>query len=153
VHKSANVFNKLPKSWQSKAQRALQKIWMGETKKQEGCARSVRRLRRNLGAKYDPAVECPIKECAAGFSPVPREVSGSREDVQIGAQVDWVSNRAGFLENGLSFNGLQRSWWGSKVDVDSRLRCAPQRRSPAASGDIGRSRWEQPPSDMRLAPR
>jgi Transposase, Mutator family len=31
VHKTANVLNKLPKSQQSKAKRALQEIWMAET--------------------------------------------------------------------------------------------------------------------------
>src|ERR1700730_15013294 len=30
VHKTANVLNKLPKSQQSKAKRALQEIWMAE---------------------------------------------------------------------------------------------------------------------------
>ena len=33
VHKTANVLNKLPKSQQPKAKRALQEIWMAETKK------------------------------------------------------------------------------------------------------------------------
>ena len=33
VHKTANVLNKLPKSQQAKAKRALQEIWMAETKK------------------------------------------------------------------------------------------------------------------------
>ena len=33
VHKTANVLNKLPKSLQAKAKRALQEIWMAETKK------------------------------------------------------------------------------------------------------------------------
>jgi putative transposase len=33
VHKTANVLNKLPKSQQSKAKRALQEIWMAATKK------------------------------------------------------------------------------------------------------------------------
>src|SRR5205823_1012996 len=33
VHKTANVLNKLPKSQQSKAKRALQEIWIAETKK------------------------------------------------------------------------------------------------------------------------
>jgi Transposase, Mutator family len=32
VHKTANVLNKLPKSQQSKAKRALQEIWMAATK-------------------------------------------------------------------------------------------------------------------------
>jgi putative transposase len=33
VHKTANVLNKLPKSQQAKAKRALQDIWMGATRK------------------------------------------------------------------------------------------------------------------------
>jgi putative transposase len=33
MHKTANVLNKLPKSQQSKVKRALQEIWMAETKK------------------------------------------------------------------------------------------------------------------------
>src|SRR5882672_1531769 len=33
VHKTANVLNKLPKSLHTKAKRALQEIWMAETKK------------------------------------------------------------------------------------------------------------------------
>src|SRR6202012_2917867 len=33
VHKTANVLNKLPKSQHAKAKRALQEIWMAETKK------------------------------------------------------------------------------------------------------------------------
>ena len=33
AHKTANVLNKLPKSQQRKAKRALQEIWMAETKK------------------------------------------------------------------------------------------------------------------------
>jgi transposase-like protein len=32
VHKTINVLNKLPKSLQAKATRALQDIWMAETK-------------------------------------------------------------------------------------------------------------------------
>src|SRR5215217_8891275 len=34
VHKTANVLNKLPKGQQAKAKRALQEIWMAETKKE-----------------------------------------------------------------------------------------------------------------------
>jgi hypothetical protein len=33
VHKTANILNKLPKSLHTKAKRALQEIWMAETKK------------------------------------------------------------------------------------------------------------------------
>jgi transposase-like protein len=47
VHKTGNVLNKLPKSQQSKAKRALQKIWIAETKRRR--ARGIHRLHRNLG--------------------------------------------------------------------------------------------------------
>ena len=40
VHKTANVLNKLPKSLQAKAKRALQDIWMAETRK--AALRSIR---------------------------------------------------------------------------------------------------------------
>jgi len=33
VHKTANILNKMPKSVHTKAKRALQEIWMAETKK------------------------------------------------------------------------------------------------------------------------
>ena len=33
VHKTANILNKMPKSLHTKAKRALQEIWMAETKK------------------------------------------------------------------------------------------------------------------------
>ena len=37
VHKTANILNKLPKSLHTKAKRALQEIWMAETKKDAVC--------------------------------------------------------------------------------------------------------------------
>ena len=60
VHKSANVLNKLPKSQQSKAKRALQEIWMAETKKDALAAFDA--FVETWGAKYDKAVECLIKD-------------------------------------------------------------------------------------------
>ncbi len=36
VHKTANILNKMPKSLHTKAKRALQEIWMAETKKDAG---------------------------------------------------------------------------------------------------------------------
>ena len=59
MHKTANVLNKLPKSLQAKAKRALQDIWMAETRRRRDCLRC---LRRNLPAKYDKAVECLTKD-------------------------------------------------------------------------------------------
>jgi putative transposase len=60
VHKTANVLNKLPKSHQSKAKRALQEIWMAETKKEALAAFDA--FVETWGVKYDKAVECLIKD-------------------------------------------------------------------------------------------
>jgi transposase-like protein len=60
VHKTANVLNKLPKSQQSKAKRALQEIWMAETKKDALAAFDA--FVETWGVKYDKAAECLIKD-------------------------------------------------------------------------------------------
>ena len=60
VHKTANVLNKLPKSPQSKAKRALQEIWMAETKKDALAAFDA--FVETWGVKYDKAVECLLKD-------------------------------------------------------------------------------------------
>ena len=60
VHKTANVLNKLPKSQQSKAKRALQEIWMAETKKDALVAFDA--FVETWRVKYDKAVECLIKD-------------------------------------------------------------------------------------------
>jgi putative transposase len=60
VHKTANVLNKLPKSQHSKAKRALQEIWMAETKKDALAAFDA--CVETWGVKYDKAVECLIKD-------------------------------------------------------------------------------------------
>jgi putative transposase len=60
VHKTANVLNKLPKSQQPKAKRALQEIWMAETKKNALAAFDA--FVETWGVKYDKAVECLIKD-------------------------------------------------------------------------------------------
>ena len=63
VHKTANVLNKLPKSQQSKAKRALQEIWMAEIKKDALAAFDA--FVETWGVKYDKAVECLVKDRAA----------------------------------------------------------------------------------------
>jgi transposase-like protein len=60
VHKTANVLNKLPKSQQSKAKRALQEIWMAATKKDALAAFDA--FVETWGVKYDKAVECLSKD-------------------------------------------------------------------------------------------
>jgi putative transposase len=60
VHKTANVLNKLPKSQQPKAKRALQEIWMAETKNDALVAFDA--FVETWGVKYDKAVECLIKD-------------------------------------------------------------------------------------------
>ena len=58
VHKTANVLNKLPKSLQAKAKRALHEIWMAETKADA----ALGAFAETYGVKYDKAVECLIKD-------------------------------------------------------------------------------------------
>ena len=60
VHKTANVLNKLPKSLQGKAKRALQNIWMAETKHAAEVALDM--FVEIYGVKYDKAVECLTKD-------------------------------------------------------------------------------------------
>jgi transposase-like protein len=60
VHKTANVLNKLPKSLHSRAKRALQDIWMAETKKNAVMALDA--FTESYGIKYDKAVDCLTKD-------------------------------------------------------------------------------------------
>jgi transposase-like protein len=60
VHKTANVLNKLPKSQQSKAKRALQEVWMAETKNDALTAFDA--FVESWGIKYGKAVDCLIKD-------------------------------------------------------------------------------------------
>jgi putative transposase len=60
VHKTANVLNKLPKSLHTKAKRALQEIWMAETKKDAVMAMDA--FAESYGQKYDKAVDCLTKD-------------------------------------------------------------------------------------------
>jgi transposase-like protein len=60
VHKTANVLNKLPKTLHSKAKRALQEIWMAETKKDAVTALDA--FAESYGTKYDKAVDCLAKD-------------------------------------------------------------------------------------------
>ena len=60
VHKTANVLNKLPKSQQSNAKRALQEIWMAETKRDALVAFDA--FLETWGVKYDKAVACLTKD-------------------------------------------------------------------------------------------
>jgi transposase-like protein len=54
------VLIKLPKSQHAKAKRALQEIWMAETKKEALVAFDV--FVETWGVKYDKAVECLNKD-------------------------------------------------------------------------------------------
>jgi transposase-like protein len=60
VHKTANVLNKLPKSLHAKAKRALQQVWMAETKKDALVAFDV--FVDAYGVKYEKAAECLTKD-------------------------------------------------------------------------------------------
>src|SRR5215210_6487029 len=73
VHKTVNVLNKLPKSLQAKAKRALQDIWMAETKKDALAAFDA--FVETYGVKYDKVVACLVKDRDAllAFYDVPAE--------------------------------------------------------------------------------
>jgi len=60
VHKTANVLNKLPKGLQAKAKRALQDIWMAETRQDAEAAFDG--FIECYGLKYEKAVECLSKD-------------------------------------------------------------------------------------------
>ena len=60
VHKTANVLNKLPKSQQSRAKRALQEIWMAETRKHAEAAFDA--FIETYALKYEKAVACLTKD-------------------------------------------------------------------------------------------
>jgi len=60
VHKTANVLNKLPKSQQPKAKRALQDIWMAETKADAEAAFNA--FLESHRPKYEKAADCLVKD-------------------------------------------------------------------------------------------
>jgi putative transposase len=60
VHKTANVLNKLPISQQPKAKRALQEIWMAETKAQAETAFDT--CIESYQIKYEKAAQCLAKD-------------------------------------------------------------------------------------------
>ena len=60
VHKTANVLNKLPKSQQSKAKRALQDIWMAETRSAADNAFDT--FIETYAVKYEKAAACLAKD-------------------------------------------------------------------------------------------
>ena len=62
VHKTANVLNKLPKSQHSKAKRALQEIWMAETRNDADSAFDA--FIETCAVKYDKAAACLVKDRA-----------------------------------------------------------------------------------------
>ena len=60
VHKTANVLNKLPKSQHARAKRALEEIWMADTKKDALVAFDA--FVEIYAIKYEKAVECLTKD-------------------------------------------------------------------------------------------
>jgi transposase-like protein len=60
VHKTANVLAKLPKSQQPKAKRALQEIWMAETK--AGAETAFDDFIESYSVKYEKAADCLEKD-------------------------------------------------------------------------------------------
>src|ERR1700720_863880 len=63
VHKTANILNKMPKSLHTKAKRALQEIWMAETKKDAVMA--LEAFVETYQVKYKRAADCLTKALEA----------------------------------------------------------------------------------------
>jgi mutator family transposase len=72
VHKTSNVLAKLPKSQQPKAKRALQEIWMAETKADAEIAFDA--FIESYQVKYDKAAECLTKDRDALLTTNPIDV-------------------------------------------------------------------------------
>ena len=62
VHKTANVLNKVPKSVQPRMKKALQDIWMAETRDDAYHAFST--FQKRFEAKYPKATDCLVKDKA-----------------------------------------------------------------------------------------
>ena len=60
MHKTANILNKMPKSLHAKAKRALQEIWMAETKADAIAAFDA--FVASYQLKYEKATECLVKD-------------------------------------------------------------------------------------------
>jgi transposase-like protein len=60
VHKTANILNKMPKSLHTKAKRALQEIWMAETKKD--AVKAFDAFVETYQIKYHRAADCLTKD-------------------------------------------------------------------------------------------
>jgi len=60
VHKTANILNKMPKSLHTKAKRALQEIWMAETK--TDAVKAFDASVETYEVKYDKAADCLTKD-------------------------------------------------------------------------------------------
>src|SRR5262245_49822365 len=63
VHKTANILNKLPKSLHTKAKRALQEIWLAETK--NDAVTALETFVETYQVKYKKAADCLTKDCDA----------------------------------------------------------------------------------------
>ena len=82
VHKTANVLNKLPKSQHSKAKRALQEIWMAETRNDADSAFDA--FIETYAVKYDKAAACLVKDRQdAAAWPVLRRIGHLRDDAGV----------------------------------------------------------------------
>ena len=131
VHKSANVLNKLPKSQQPKAKRALQEIWMAET--QAAAEAAFDAFVESYALKYEKAADCLAKDRDAllAFYDFPAEHwKHLRTTNQIESTFATVRHRTvrakGRLSNKTALamvfklvEGAQRSW--RRLDGNAQL--------------------------------
>ena len=77
LHKTANVLNKLPKSQHSKAKRALQEIWMAETRNDADSAFDA--FIETYAVKYDKAALAMVFKLAQAAQNSWRRIDGHNQ--------------------------------------------------------------------------
>ena len=137
VHKTANVLNKLPKSQQPRARRALHEIWMAETRKDAEAAFEA--FTETYAVKYDKAVECLVKgpRGAARLLRLPRRALAPPQDLE--PDREHLRHRA---PSHRARQGLPLQQDGARHDLQARPGggeelAPPERTKPVAQADPG----------------
>ena len=131
VHKTANVLNRLPKSQHAKAKRALQAIWMAETKTDADAAFDA--FIDSYEVKYDKAAECLRKdrEALLAFYDFPAEhwkhlrttnpIESTFATVRHRTirSKGWLSNKTALAMVFKLVDGAQKTW--RKLDGHNQL--------------------------------
>jgi hypothetical protein len=118
VHKTANVLNKLPKSQQSKAKRALQEIWMAETRKDALAAFDI--FGRSCAAA-DAATVKPPSPAFVRFYRFPRYFSPGRPRFPGGPGSGWKGDPIAARPSGRNVTGKKAAGAEASGQSGNRL--------------------------------